>query len=107
MDQEKVLNMSLEQENETERVSRRGRRDNSIDSLSRQSSTDRDIQSQITSLTNEVKTTIMFLSDTFEGRLDRVNEKLNDVQRHISDLESRNTNNMIGSGATSQVPSSD
>lgn len=37
MDQEKVLNMSLEQENETERVSRRGRRDNSIDSLSRQS----------------------------------------------------------------------
>lgn len=49
----------------------------------------------------------MFLSDTFEGRLDRVNEKLNDVQRHISDLESRNTNNMIGSGATSQVPSSD
>lgn len=107
MDQENILNMSLEQENETERVSRRSRRDNSIDSLSRQSSTDRDIQSQITSLATEVKATIMSLSDTFEGRLDRVNEKLNDVQRHISDLENRNTNNMIGSSATSQVPSSD
>ena len=107
MDQENILNMSLEQENETERVSRRSRRDNSIDSLSRQSSTDRDIQSQITSLANEVKATIMSLSDTFEGRLDRVNEKLNDVQRHISNLENRNTNNMIGGSATSQVPSSD
>ena len=32
---------------------------------------------------------------------------MNDVQRHISDLENRNTNNMIGSSATSQVPSSD
>ena len=73
MDQENILNMSLEQENETERVSRRSRRNNSIDSLSRQSSTDRDIQPQITSLANEVKTTIMSLSDTFEGRLDRVN----------------------------------
>ena len=68
MDQENILNMSLEQEHKTERVSRRSRRDNSIDSLSRQSSTDRDIQSQITPLTNEVKTTIMSLSDTFESR---------------------------------------
>ena len=107
MDQENILNMSLEQENETERVSRRSGRDNSIDSVSGQSSTERDIQSPITSLAKEVKTTIMSLSDTFEGRLDRVNAKLNDVERHVSDLENRNTNNMIGSSATSQVPSSD
>lgn len=104
MDQDNILNMSLEQENELERVSRR--RDTSIDSLSRQSSTDRDIQSQITSLANEVKVTVMSLSDTFEGKLDRVNEKLNDVQRHISDLQNRNTNNLIGGSETSQVPPS-
>ena len=70
MDQENIFNMSMEQENETERVSHRSRREKSIDSLSSQSSTDRDIQSQITSVTNEVKTTAMSLSDTFESRLE-------------------------------------
>ena len=83
-------------------VSHRVRLNSSIDHLSRQSSPDRDIQSQIRALANEVKTTFMFFSDSYQGRLDRVTERLSDLQRQIGNTENRNTNNMTSGVSISQ-----
>ena len=56
MADESILNNTLEEENETGQVSDREMRNSSIDRLSRQSSPDRSVQSQITCLASEVKT---------------------------------------------------
>ena len=92
MAEESILNNTLEQENETGQVSHMDTLNSSMDHLSRQSSPDRDIQSQITALANEVKTTFMSFSDSYQGRLDRVTERLSDLQRQIGNIENRNTN---------------
>ena len=36
----------------------------------------------------------MSFSDSYQGRLDRVTERLSDLQRQIGNIENRNTNNM-------------
>ena len=36
----------------------------------------------------------MSYSDSYQGRLDRVTERLSDLQRQIGNIENRNTNNM-------------
>ena len=94
MADESILNNTLEEENETGQVSDREMRNSSIDRLSRQSSPDRSVQSQITCLASEVKNTVMSLSDSFQGRLDRMTERLCDLQRQVGDIENRNSNSI-------------
>ena len=97
------LNTTVEQENDPEQLACVSGRDSSMECHSRDSSTDRNIQTQITSLANEVKTTVMSLSETFHGRLDRVTEKLSDLQRHVNDLENSNTNNILNGRSSTHI----
>ena len=39
----------------------------------------------------------MSLSDSFQGRLDRMTERLCDLQRQVGDIENRNTNSISNS----------
>ena len=105
MAEESILNNTLEEENETAQDSLGEMRNSSIEILSRQSSPDRNIQDQITSLASEVKKTVMSLSDTFEGKFDRMSEKLCTLQRQICDIETRNTNSNSSSQGSSAVRS--
>ena len=83
----------------------RDSRDSSLDRQSRQSSPERDIQTQISTLANEVKSTVMSLSDTMQSRFDRFKKKLSDMQRNIDDLENRNTNKGMGRNSVFSFPS--
>ena len=48
----------------------------------------------------------MSLSDTMQIRFERFNERLGDMQRHISDLQNQNTNNGMGRNSVFSFPSS-
>ena len=109
MDSSHDLNVSMG-ENETAQIPSRNSGDDgldhSLDRQSRQSSPERDIQSQISSLATDVKNTVMSLSDTMQIRFERFNEKLSDMQSQISNLENRNTNNETGGTSIFSFPPS-
>ena len=83
MESEHALNIPLGQENETVQIPPRCSRDSSLDRQPRQSSLERDIQTQISTLASEVKSTVMSLSDTMQSQIDRFNEKLSGMQMKI------------------------
>ena len=104
METERVADAHREQENETAQIPPRISRENSLDRQSRGYSPERDIQSQISNLASEVKETVMSLSDTMQIRFERFNERLGDMQRNISDLQNRNTNNGMGRNSVFSFP---
>ena len=105
METERVADAHREQENETVQIPPRISRENSLDRQSREYSPERDIQSQISNLASEVKETVMSLSDTMQIRFERFNERLGDMQRHISDLQNQNVNNGMSRNSVFWFPS--
>ena len=80
METKRAVDAHREQENETVQIPPRISRVNSLDRQSRQSSPDRDIQSQISNLAPEVKNTVMSLSDTMQIRFERHVEQSSFIQ---------------------------
>ena len=86
METERVTDALRELEDKTVQIPPRKSRENSLDCQSRGYSPERDIQSQISNLASEVKQRVMSLSDTMQIRFERFNERMGDMQRHISDF---------------------
>lgn len=98
---DQVANGSNEQENVYEQNSIRSRRNSSsFESQSRDSSfsehiEQEDLHMQLSSLANDVRSSVMGLSESVHSRLESFGDQLGHLQRHVNDLENRNVNSRV------------